>query len=460
MGAYPAYTSYTPTSCKWFPEIPAHWSIDRAKWSVSACQNGIWGAEPSGDDDLACIRVADFDRQSLRVSTEKLTMRGIEAKERRNRLLETGDLLLEKSGGGEQQLVGAVVEFNQSFPAVSSNFIARMVACKEVNSRFLVYVHSHLYAGRVNYRSIKQTTGIQNLDSQAYLDELIAYPPHDEQQTIARFLDFKTAQIDALIAKKQTLLDKLAEKRTALISHAVTKGLDPQVKMKDSGVAWLGQIPAHWKMTRLKYATSMIVDCPHDTPEYSDEGGYLVVRTANLVQGKMDLSQAYRVEEDEYRHRVRRAVVRPDDILYGREGERWGFAATVPGHPVVCLGQRMMQFRAGTHFHSRFLMWHLNADCVYQQGALDTSGSTAPHVNVETIKNYWLVEPRSDEQVRIADFLDRASNRLDEQFARAKQAIEKLQEYRSALITNAVTGKIDVRGFQIPIATNQELSHV
>jgi type I restriction enzyme S subunit len=118
----------------------------------------------------------------------------------------------------------------------------------------------------------------------------------------------------------------------------------------------------------------------------------------------------------------------------------------------------MMQFRVGSHFRSRFLMWHLNADCVYQQGALDTSGSTAPHVNVETIKNYWLVEPRLEEQVRIADFLDRASDRLDEQFARAKQAIEKLKEYRSALITNAVTGKIDVRNFEIPL-TAKEPAH-
>ncbi len=208
MKQYPAYPAYKTTGCDWFPEIPSHWGIDRAKWSISSCQNGVWGAEPDGDDDLVCIRVADFDRQSLRVSTEKLTMRSIAEKDRRNRLLKNGDLLLEKSGGGEQQLVGAVVEFNQPFPAVTSNFIARMVASDGMNSRFLVYLHLHLYSGRVNFRSIKQTTGIQNLDSQAYLDEPITYPPLDEQQAIARFLDFKTAQIDALISKKKELAEK------------------------------------------------------------------------------------------------------------------------------------------------------------------------------------------------------------------------------------------------------------
>jgi type I restriction enzyme S subunit len=100
MKQYATYSQYRPTGCNWFPAIPSHWKIDRAKWSVISCQNGVWGTEPDGDDDLVCIRVADFDRQSLRVSTEKLTMRSIPAKDRCNRLLSYGHLLLEKSGGG------------------------------------------------------------------------------------------------------------------------------------------------------------------------------------------------------------------------------------------------------------------------------------------------------------------------------------------------------------------------
>ena len=109
--------------------------------------------------------------------------------------------------------------------------------------------------------------GQKRVPESFFKDFRAGLPSMEEQQTISRFLDFKTAQIDALIAKQQALLDKLAEKRTALISHAVTKGLDPSVPMKDSGVIWLGDIPKHWKMTRLKYATAMIVDCPHDQGE-------------------------------------------------------------------------------------------------------------------------------------------------------------------------------------------------
>ena len=413
---FPSYQYCKHSGIDTLGSIPNHWCVRRLKY-MARIQNGRDYKEVVADEGYPVIGSGgEFAKAS-------------------KYLFDGESVLLGRKGTIDKPLY-----INARFWTVDTMFYTEVE--DDVVPKYLYYC-----ALTVNFLKYSTSTALPSMTQQDLGGIPFAVPDFQEQQIISRFLDYKTAQIDALIAKKQSLLEKLAEKRTALISHAVTKGLDPSVPMKDSGVAWLREIPMHWKMTRLKYATSMIIDCPHDTPEYSDEGSYLVVRTADLSQGKMDLSQAYRVEEDEYRHRVRRAVVRPDDILYGREGERWGFAATVPEYPVVCLGQRMMQFRVGAHFHSRFLMWHLNADCVYQQGALDTSGSTAPHVNVETIKNYWLVEPRLEEQVRIADFLDRASDRLDEQFARAKLAIEKLQEYRSALITNAVTGKIDVRNF-------------
>ena len=153
-------------------------------------------------------------------------MRSIAEKDRRNRLLNNGDLLLEKSGGGEHQLVGTVVEFNQSFPAVNSNFIARMVASDDSDPRFLVYLHSHLYAGRVNYRSIKQTTGIQNLDSQSYLNESIAYPPLEEQKVIGKFLDDVSARMDVQKELINAVIDRLMEYRSALVTNAVTGKID------------------------------------------------------------------------------------------------------------------------------------------------------------------------------------------------------------------------------------------
>ncbi|CRM86702.1 MULTISPECIES: restriction endonuclease subunit S [Pseudomonas syringae group] len=457
MSRYPAYPEYKPTGCDWFPEIPTHWKFDRAKWSVTSCQNGVWGAEPDGDDDLVCIRVADFDRQSLRVSTEKLTMRSIAEKDRRNRLLEAGNLLIEKSGGGEHQLVGVVVEFNQPFPAVNSNFIARMVASDEMNSRFIVYLHSHLYSGRVNFRSIKQTTGIQNLDSQAYLNEPVTYPPLKEQHDIARFLDFKTAQIDVLIAKKKALLDKLAEKRTALINHAVTKGLDPSVTMKDSGVAWLGGIPAHWRrmlMVRVisKFEQGWSPSC--DEREASlDEWGVLKSGCVN-----------YGVFQEQ-EHKTLPPSIDPIPSLEVKAGDILMCRASGSKHLIgsVAMVRRCRSkliFSDKTYrialqpniIDSEFFILLMKSKYIRDQIELSISGADglANNIPQSSVKSYQIVLPRSvDEQKSISNLLNKKSKSIEAQEVKILEAIRRLQEYRAALITNTVTGKIDVRGFEI-----------
>lgn len=450
MKQYPAYPTYKTTGCDWFSDIPSHWKIDRAKWSVSSCQNGVWGAEPDGDDDLVCIRVADFDRQSLRVSTEKLTMRSIAEKDRRNRLLKSGDLLLEKSGGGEQQLVGAVVEFNQPFPAVTSNFIARMIATDAMNSRFLVYLHSHLYAGRVNFRSIKQTTGIQNLDSQAYLDEPITYPPLDEQQIIARFLDFKTAQIDALIEKKKTLLNKLAEKRTALISHFVTKGLNSSAPMKDSGVPWLGKIPAHWDAKRLKFVVSTFGGGTPNTgkPEYWN-GDIPWVSPKDMKSDFIEATEDYLTEVGVAESATK--IVPVDSVLIVVRSGILRHTIPVARNTVeVSLNQDMKALVANEQLRSGFIHWFISG---LQEGLLpiwSKQGCTVESIEMDYMSNTVIPLPPIEEQDAILEKILQITSRLDAQAEKVAAVISSLIEYRSSLITHAVTGKIDVRGFPMP----------
>ena len=456
MKQYPAYPAYKTTGCDWFPEIPSHWGIDRAKWSISSCQNGVWGAEPDGDDDLVCIRVADFDRQSLRVSTEKLTMRSIAEKDRRNRLLKNGDLLLEKSGGGEQQLVGAVVEFNQPFPAVTSNFIARMVASDGMNSRFLAYVHSHLYSGRVNFRSIKQTTGIQNLDSQAYLDESITYPPLDEQQAIARFLDFKTAQIDALIAKKKSLLDKLAEKRTALISHAVTKGLDPKVAMKDSEVPWLGDIPAHWVPKRLRFC--MKTNPSKGEIKLNDDElvSFIPMEAVGEFGGlSLDAEKELGVMGGGYTYFADNDVV-VAKITPCFENGKGAIASGLKNG--VAFGTTELHVMRSDDTLLPDYLFHLTMSHPFRcLGESEMYGAGGQKRVPETfLKDFRIGLPPVNEQQDIIDYINKVNQKLDLQMSKATDVIDRLAEYRSALIINAVTGKIDVRGFQIPQPTVQE----
>ena len=280
-----------PNPC--LDNIPKHWKVQRLGTSVKSENNGVWGDDPDGTNDIVCIRVADFDRSSNRIRTDKLTLRSVKPSERSGRLLRKGDLLLEKSGGGEQQPVGALVMYNHDFEAVCSNFVARLVVREGYDPTYLTYLHRTLYATGVNKRSIKQTTGIQNIDSSSYLSERVGIPPIEEQAAIVRYLDAAEEQIKAYIGTKQKLIALLEEERQGVINQAVTRGLDPHVRLKPSGLEWLGDVPEHWEIRRSKRLF---------TPR-----GELARQ--NDIQ--LSATQAYGViPQEEYERRVGRKIVR------------------------------------------------------------------------------------------------------------------------------------------------------
>jgi type I restriction enzyme S subunit len=172
------------------------------------------------------VRVADFDRLRFKVNSTASTVRHVSESERQGRLLRHGDILLEKSGGGENQPVGCAVLFDQEWTAVCSNFVARLEMKPTAVPRYWTYVFAALYNARVNTKSIKQTSGIQNLDSGQYLSETVFHPPVEEQERIAAFLDRETAALDLMISSAGAVIELLAERRAALISAAVTGQID------------------------------------------------------------------------------------------------------------------------------------------------------------------------------------------------------------------------------------------
>lgn len=223
----PKYTSYSDSGVEWIGHVPAHWKVDRLKASLVSSRNGIWGDEPNGDEnDIACVRVADFDRNKLQVKPQIPTIRSVTTKERDGRILRRGDLLLEKSGGGDLQPVGQVVMYQLDLPAVCSNFVARIALKSGMNAAYWNYVHSAAYSVGVNLGSINQTSGIQNLDQDRYFNERVPFPPESEQTGIAAFLDRETAKIDRLISEQEKLITLLKERRSALVAAAVTGQID------------------------------------------------------------------------------------------------------------------------------------------------------------------------------------------------------------------------------------------
>ncbi|WP_345859376.1 restriction endonuclease subunit S [Shewanella algae] len=448
MGKHKAYPEYKGSGVEWIGQVPNHWDIHSLKRTVKGCVNGIWGSEPDGESDLIVLRVADFDRVKLDIRDDKLTYRSIPAKDRKSRLLKSGDLLIEKSGGGEKTLVGCVVRFDKDYPAVTSNFVAKMSPLTGYDSAFLNYAFAHLYSGRVNYPAIKQTTGIQNLDSDAYLMERFAFPSSEEQRTIAAFLDYETARIDSLIDKQQRLIELLKEKRQAVISHAVTKGLNPDVRMKDSGVEWLGQVPEHWEVTRLKYvgyAKNGLTYSPDDVA--SEDDGVLVLRSSNIQNAKLSFTDNVYVNMD-IPERIR--TQKNDLLICSRNGSRnlIGKNALITEEAIgMAFGAFMVLYRSNLN---SYLYWVLNSPLFeYQSGSFLTST-----INQLTIGNLGSMEvplPPHEEQWLIEKYLKEKNSYFERLIQISNRKVELLQERRTALISAAVTGKIDLRGWTPPV---------
>jgi len=444
--SFARYGAYKDSDIDWIGPIPAHWDVDRIKRSVLSCRNGIWGAEPAGTaDDIPCVRVADFDRERLVVDQPVPTIRNVSPSERQGRVLSAGDLLLEKSGGGELQPVGCVVLYRLADPAVCSNFVARMQLAPQMASSFWRYLHAAAYAAGLNTRSVKQTSGIQNLDQQAYLDERVPFPPYDEQVMIADFIDSQTAKIDALVAEQQHLIELLNEKRQAVISHAVTKGLNTDAPMKTSNVEWLGSVPAHWEVGGLTKYFESLVDYRGRTPTKVADG-VLLLTARNIRNGRIDYdASAEFILKDEYEAAMSRGKPEIGDVLFTTEAPL-GQVANMD-RTDVALAQRIIKFRGrkGVLSNEYLKYWLLGHFAQAEMRRLAT-GSTALGIKGSKVGQLRVAVPPFDEQLAITRFLDQECNQTDALQRQAGHAIELLEERRTALISAAVTGQIDVRG--------------
>ena len=448
---YRSYPAYKDSGVEWLGEIPEHWEIKRLRSTVKSCQNGVWGIDPDGLQDIVCVRVADFDRVCFRANIANPTLRSVEPKVISARGLERGDLLLEKSGGGENQPVGAVVLYDHGIPAVCSNFVARMVLAKGFDSRFMSYLHAALYSLRINTKHIKQSTGIQNLDSSGYLDEAVVLPPGtDEQRSISSFLDRETARIDALVAKKRRLIELLQEQRAALITRAVTKGLDPSVPMTDSGVEWLGEIPEHWEIKRLR---STVKSCQNGVWGIDPDGlqDIVCVRVADFDRVCFRANIANPTLRSVEPKVISARGLERGDLLLEKSGggENQPVGAVVlydHGIPAVCSNfvARMVlakgfDSRFMSYLHAALYSLRINTKHIKQSTGiqnLDSSGYLDEAV---------VLPPGTDEQRSISSFLDIETAQIDALAYKVLEAIELLNDLRTAVISAAVTGKIDVR---------------
>ncbi len=225
-----ASVALKPSGIEWLGEVPEHWDVSRLGACIKTNRTGVWGSDPSDrnqPDQLICVRVADFDMEQLAVGISKLTVRAVTQSERSGRLLCSGDILLEKSGGGDKTPVGRVIAFTLDKVSVCSNFVARLVPNTNiVHSAFLLTVMNHLHARRIVVPYIKQTTGIQNLDSTAYFKLGVALPSLDEQVIILRALTEQCQPLNDAIQRAEEEIKLIREYRDRLIADVVTGQVD------------------------------------------------------------------------------------------------------------------------------------------------------------------------------------------------------------------------------------------
>ena len=429
------YPTYKPSGVDWLGDVPAHWEVRRLCESTVECVNGVWGSDPNGIHDLPCVRVADFDRHRLRVRKPIPTMRAIKPSDRQKRILRSGDLLLEKSGGGDQQPVGVVILFDHDGSAVCSNFIGRITVRKGFDSIFLTFLHSTLYSIGLNTRSIKQTTGIQNLDSTAYLHEAVGFPPLAEQRAIAHYLDHVDARIRRYVTAREKLIALLEEERQAVIHRAVTRGLDPNVRLKPSGVDWLGDIPADWEVRRSRFLFKEVD-----------------IRSTTGQEAHLSMSQALGLVPS---HLVEQSLVaasyvggklcKEGDLVLNRLKAHLGVFALAKQAGLISPDYSVFRKRGSARMEYYERVLRLSA--LRRELRIRAKGIVEGfwRLYTEDFFEIRLPAPPLHEQAAIVEYLDNATTAIDDAITRARRQIKLLHEYHTRLIADVVTGKLDVR---------------
>ena len=269
----------------------------------------------------------------------------------------------------------------------------------------------------------------------------IPYPPLEEQTAIAKYLDKKTSELDTLITKKEKLIELLKEERTAIINQAVTKGLDPDVEMKDSQVEWLGEIPLHWEMSKLKYV-SLIKYGLGQPPKQKDDG-LPIIRATNVFRGKISKENLVFVDPDDVPWN-RDPILKENDIIIVRSGAYTGDSAIIPFEFDGAITGYDMVLRALT-VNPKFVAFALLSTYLLDnQLFLERLRAAQPHLNAEELGNSFIILPNMEEQNEIVFHIETEHKRVDDLLSKTEQEITLLKEYKTGLISEVVTGKVKV----------------
>lgn len=429
----PRYAEYKNSGVAWIGVVPMHWNVrrlgyffDERREKVSDTEFAPLSVTRSGIvPQLENVAKTDDGGNRKKVCAGDFVING-----RSDRKGSSGAASID----GSCSLISIVLRPNDGIRIDFAHHLMRSVPFQEEFYRYGKGIVADLWS--TNYSEMKNIC--------------LAVPSSDEQSAIATFLGRETGKIDALIAEQEKLLTLLAEKRQATISHAVTRGLNPNAPMKDSGNRWLGEVPAHWTIRKMKYLIREGIAGPYGsslTKSMYVSEGYRVYGQQQVIPNDFSVGDYY-IPEEKFSE-MRRYQVMPGDVLVSVMGTI-GQAALVPdGVEPGIINPRLVLYRVIDEvINPRYLQVFLNNPTSQKYFSLAAQGTTMDGLNMGSIGELCVAVPPSGEQKEILDFVDNEVGRIARLTIEAERAIDLLKERRSALIAAAVTGKIDVRAHQ------------
>ncbi|WP_180073382.1 MULTISPECIES: restriction endonuclease subunit S [unclassified Acinetobacter] len=447
MAKYQAYAEYKDSGVEWLGEIPTHWDVQPTKRFFRLI------AEPAPENN---------DYELLSVYTEIGVKPRKELEQKGNKasttdgywLVKKGDIVVNKL----LAWMGAVGY--SEYEGVTSPAYDILRPTKKLNPKFYHYLFRTKIA---NMEFKRWSRGIMEMRLRLYFDELgritMPFPTFKEQNEIVNFLDHETAKIDHLIEKQQQLIELLKEKRQAVISHAVTKGLDPNVPMKDSGVEWLGEVPEHWGFWKFAHIAPIITCGVASTPTYVEEDvGMPFLSAQNIKNNKLSLHKFNYIPHSLHEQLTKYRKPELGDILVTRVGAGIGEACIVDIDLEFSIYVSLTHIRVNSNIaNNKFVMYFFGTDyCKFLNYEGTVTGGGVGNLNVNNVVKYKIALPSLQEQQKIVEYIDHYVTKQDELILKAESAISLMQERRTALISAAVTGKIDVRNWQAPSVTEAD----
>jgi type I restriction enzyme, S subunit len=437
--SFPRYPEYKDSGVEWLGEVPAHWGVKRMSHLFALISSGTTPPNEDAESyggDIYWVTTGEL-REDFISKTEKTVTESALAKFSALKVYPPGTLLMAMYGATIGRLGTLLVD------ASTNQACCALAAPIDTSVRFVFYA---LLAARDHLLLIASGGGQPNINQDKIRSLRIAAPAAAEQTTIAAFLDRETAKIDALVAEQETLIALLKEKRQAVISHAVTKGLNPDAPMKPSGIEWLGDVPAHWEVGQLKRMTSVITDGAHISPE--TEGGlFHFVSTRDLVDGAVCFEGALMTSASSYEYLVRTGC-KPlvGDVLFSKDGTIGRTVVVREERDFVVASSLIIMRPEARLLNSEFLDCLCQSDAVQNQVDQFVKGAGLPRLSIQNLMKVFGVFPPLVEQEQIAAHLRVGGQSFELLIQKSYSGITLLKERRSALISAAVTGQIDVRG--------------